>query len=287
METQPQNDCYIALLVNPVSGKGRAVKTGQWLTEQLSQRKIRHHLFSADWPLHFDGFSEVWVVGGDGTVNYFLNHYRDIELPLVFYKGGTGNDFTWKLYGDISLPEQLEKVLTAKPKRVDAASCNGQLYVNSLGIGFDGEVLQSMGTIRWMGGHLGYLWVVLRKIFSFREYSFTIYTGGKVFADKYLLVIVNNSSRTGGGFMVAPGAAIDDGKLDMVLCRALPVFKRLRYLPVIEKGKHLHLPFVDFSCPTEVRIEAEKELSAQLDGELIKAKTFTVKVLPGKLLVKY
>lgn len=168
METLPQHDCHISVPINPLSGKGRAVKTGQWLTERVTLLKIRHQLFTAELPLHFEEFSEVWVVGGDGTVNYFLNHYRDIGLPLVFFKGGTGNYFSWKLYGDISLPEQLGKVLSAKPKKVDAASCNGQIYANSLGIGFDGEVLQSMGSIGWMGGHFSYLWVVLWKIFSFR-----------------------------------------------------------------------------------------------------------------------
>ncbi len=287
MTIPSETDRYIAIAVNPVSGKGLAVKTGQWLTNQLRERKINHQSFTVNWPQNFLGFTEVWIIGGDGTVNYFLNHYLDIDLPLVIFKGGTGNDFAWKLYGEISLNEQLDLVLTSTAKRVDAASCNGQLYVNSLGIGFDGEVLQSMGTIRWMGGHLGYLWVVLRKIFSFKEYKFTIRLQEKVFTGKYLLVIVNNSSRTGGGFMVAPRASIVDGLLDMVLCNPLSIFKRLRYLPVIEKGKHLQLPFVNFSCPAEVMIEAEQELPAQLDGEMIKAKVFDIKVLPGRLLVKY
>jgi YegS/Rv2252/BmrU family lipid kinase len=277
----------IAVTINPASGKGRAVKTGHWIGAQLRELNIKHTLFTNEWPQHFDGFTEVWIVGGDGTVNYFLNRYGILDLPLAIFKGGTGNDFAWKLYGNMPVQQQMELVLSTTAKRVDAASCNGQLYVNSLGIGFDGEVLQSMGTIRWMGGHLGYLWVVIRKIFSFREFHFTITTPGNQTTGKYLLVIVNNSSRTGGGFMVAPGASVDDGLLDMVLCKPLSLLNRLRYLPVIEKGKHLDLPFVDFRATTGVRIEAEKELFAQMDGELIKATVFEIKVLPGRLLVKY
>ena len=287
MTGQQNTDFNIAIVINPASGKGKAVKTGEWLIGQLIKRNIRHALFSTEWPKHFDGFTEVWLVGGDGTINYFINHYKNIALPLALFKGGTGNDFVWKLYGNISLEQQLELVLNTVPKKVDAGICNGQLYVNSMGIGFDGEVLQSMGTIRWMGGKLGYLWVVLRKIFSFKEFFFTIHAGDQQVAGKYLLVIVNNSSRTGGGFMVTPNAAINDGLLDMVLCKPLSIIKRLRYLPVIEKGKHLQLPFIDFSKLEDVRIEAEQELFAQLDGELIKAKVFDIKVLPGRLLIKY
>ena len=287
MLSQTNIEISIAILVNPGSGKGRAVKLGHWLMEQLSEKNIRYELFTENWPQQFDPFTEIWIIGGDGTINYFINHYKEIKVPLVLFKGGTGNDFAWKLYGDITPEEQLDLVLGAEARPVDAASCNGQLYLNSLGIGFDGEVLQSMSTIRRMGGHLGYLWVVLRKIFSFREFLFSIHCGDRSFKERFLLVIINNSSRTGGGFMVAPKASVCDGKLDMILCKPLSVLKRLRYLPVIEKGKHLDLPFVHFSQTPDAHIECDREVFAQLDGELIKAKIFDVKVLPGLLKFKY
>lgn len=280
-------DQNIAVLVNTASGKGKAIKTGQWLQEQLTRKQIPYCLFNNTWPASLDGFTEIWVVGGDGTMNYFLNNYINNELPIAVFKGGTGNDFAWKLYGNIKLQEQLELVLLAEPKPVDLGQCNDKYYSNSLGIGFDGEVLRSMHTIRWLGGHLGYLWVVIRKIFSFKEFNFTIKAGATNFKEKFLLVIVNNSSRTGGGFMVSPQASITDGKLDMVLCKPLSLFKRLRYLPVIEKGKHIQLPFICFQQEKEINIECEKELYAQLDGELISGRNFTIKVLPRKLLVKY
>ena len=287
MAAETNINTFIAIVVNPRSGKGRAVKTGQWLDEKLTVQNISHVLFVDNWPKGFEGFTEVWIVGGDGSMNYFLNAYPNINIPLVIFKGGTGDDFAWKLYGDITLEEQFDLVLKAAPKPVDAISCNGKLYVNSLGIGFDGAVLQSMGTIRWMGGHLGYLWVVIRKIFSFREPLFSITSGHKNFRENFLLVIVNNSSRTGGGFMVAPEASVTDGFADMILCKPLSLFKRLFYLPVIEKGKHLQLPFIDFSRQQEVRIECDKELLAQMDGELIKGSVFEIKVLPAKLKFKY
>jgi diacylglycerol kinase (ATP) len=278
---------HIAILVNPVSGKGKAVKIARWLSSQLTAKNIQYVLFNEEWPVAFSNFTELWIIGGDGTMNYFLNHYTNNQLPVALFKGGTGNDFSWKLYGDISLQQQLELVLAATAKPVDIAQCNGKLYANSLGIGFDGEVLQSMNMIRLLGGHLGYLWVVIRKIFTFKEFTFSIQSADKNFSEKFLLVIVNNSSRTGGGFMVSPRASVTDGKLDMVLCKPLSLFKRLRYLPVIEKGKHLSLSFIYFHQEKEIHIECEKEVFAQLDGELISGKSFAIKILPGKLLVKY
>lgn len=278
---------HIAILVNPSSGAGKGMKAGEQLQAALIQRKIHFTFFAGDWPTDLDSFTEVWLVGGDGTVNYFINKYQNLQIPFALFKGGTGNDFTWKLYGDISIEEQIQLVLNADAKRVDAGSCNGRLYVNSLGIGFDGEVLKSIGTIRWLGGHLGYLFVVLKKIFSFKEFSFRITTAAGTSLKEYLLVIVNNSSRTGGGFMVSPKASLTDGMLDLVLCEKLPVLKRLRYLPVIEKGKHLNLPFIHYTHEREVRIECGREVFAQVDGELISAASFYIKVLKEYLSVKY
>lgn len=280
-------DANILLLVNSRSGKGKAMQICKAVKNELATRGISYTLFVDQWPETTEGFSDTWLIGGDGTVNYYINRYQDSLAPLSVFKGGTGNDLAWKLYGDISLTAQVDLVLDAPVRKIDLGSCNGKLYANSLGIGFDGEVLRSMGAIRFLGGHLGYLLVVIRKIFSFREFSFRISAGVQVSAGKYLLVIVNNSTRTGGGFMVSPKASLTDSKLDMVLCEKLPVLKRLRYLPIIEKGKHLDLPFIHYSHEASVEISCEKEVFAQMDGELISAKTFDINVIPGALAVKY
>jgi YegS/Rv2252/BmrU family lipid kinase len=277
----------VVILVNPCSGKGKAIKTGHLLQEKLTTKKIQYSLCEDIWPKDLSFFTEVWIVGGDGTMNYFLNHYPDNHLPVALFKGGTGNDFAWKLYGNISLEEQIELVLSAKAKPVDAGICNGKLYANSLGIGFDGEVLRSINTIRWLGGHVGYLLIVIKKIFSFKEFSFKITTADKIYEERFLLVTINNSSRTGGGFMITPEASITDGKLDMILCKQLPILKRLKYLPVIEKGKHIGLPFIYFNQDKNIFVECEQEIYAQLDGELISGKIFDISCLPGRLLIKY
>ena len=55
-------------------------------------------VFDEKWPDSLADFEEVWVMGGDGTFNYFVNRYPDCSIPIALFKGGTGNDFYWKLY---------------------------------------------------------------------------------------------------------------------------------------------------------------------------------------------
>lgn len=277
----------ILLLINPLGNKNRIGKITNQISKDLSKKKILFTSFIEFWPEDINTYKEVWLIGGDGTVNYFLNFYQRIEVPIVIFKGGTGNDFATKLYGDITVGKQITKVLNAEIKSVDAAECNGRKFINGVGIGFDGEVLKSINSIRLLGGHIGYLWVVIRKIFSFKEGFYKIQFDDNNISAKYLLVMITNSSTTGGGFMVSPEAEIDDGKLNMVLCKPLPILKRLKYLPVIEKGKHLSKDFILHKEVTYIKIGCEKETLAQIDGELICSKTFEIKVLPKHYLFKY
>lgn len=277
----------VAILENPKAGKGRSGRIAGWLSNELAARSIDAVIFRETWPDNFDDFSDIWLIGGDGTINYFINHYPHCHKPIALFKGGTGNDFAWKLYGDRSDAEQLEQVLNATPKYIDAAKCNDILFINCLGAGFDGEIIRSMNAIRLLGGHLGYLLAVLLKIFTFREYTFRISTNKETWNEPFLLVMVVNSSRAGGGFFVAPDAEINDGKLDMVLCKKLPVLKRLKYLPVIKKGKHMHLPFVIHRMQEKCSIQCSRVMAIQVDGELLLAKELLIEVLPAKFLFRY
>lgn len=277
----------IAILVNPAAGKGKSSRLAVWLEKRLTGKHIPYTIFKNQWPLSFYGFSDIWIIGGDGTINYFINHYPDCTMPIALFKGGTGNDFAWKLYGDRSDAEQLDLVLTATPKYIDAGKCNSTLFINCLGVGFDGEILRSMRAIRLIGGHFGYLLAVIKKIFSFREHQFSITTTNEKWHDTFLLVMINNSSRAGGGFFVAPNAKLNDGKLNMLLCKKLSVWQRLKYLPVIKKGNHLHLPFIIHRLGKKFSIQCDAEIPVQVDGELLFAKEVTVEVLPEKFLFRY
>ena len=277
----------ILLLINPLANKKRIEKIHSQISTALSQRKIDFVSFTESWPVEINIYKEVWLIGGDGTMNYFLNFYTEIEIPIVIFKGGTGNDFAAKLYGNMNIVEQIIRVLNVAPQSVDAAECNGRKFINGVGIGFDGEVLRSMKVIRLLRGHLGYLWIVVRKIFSFREGLYQIQYDDNNLSAKYLLVMITNSTTTGGGFIVSPQAKIDDGKLNMILCKPLRILKRLKYLPVIEKGKHLDKEFILHKEIKEIKIVCEKETLAQIDGELFSAKAFDIKVLPKHYLFKY
>lgn len=278
----------IAILYNIKAGRHRAAVIAEALTALLKVRGIRHEVFGAQWPGDLSIFSSVWVIGGDGTMNFLINHVTGEMPPLALFKGGTGNDLAALLYGDLSIAGQVDRILHATPSPVDAGLCNGRYFVNMCGLGFDGEVLKSMDTIRWMGSSMGYYSAIVKNIFLHREPVLSVsIDGGQEAAAPYLILMASNAPTTGGGFRVSPRARIDDGVLDLITIDRLPILQRLRYLPRVKKGEHLELPFVHHRQVKSIRVTSDQIIKAQLDGELIMAKEFNISILPGKFRFLY
>ncbi|MBZ5857284.1 diacylglycerol/lipid kinase family protein [Flavihumibacter profundi] len=273
----------IGILLNPRAGKNKSGKILRSIITLLNAKAIPYQAFTNEWPIDYSKFSAVWLIGGDGTLNYFINHFPQANLPLALFKGGTGNDFATHLYGAASTEEMVNIILNASPRPVDAGICNGQLFVNTVGIGFDGQVLKNMNTIRWMGSFLGYYTAIIKNIFSFIEPEYTIHVDHQpTICGRLLLVLLSNAPATGGGFVVSPMADSCDGKLNLITCQPLSRLKRLFALPSIRKGSHLQLPFIHHQAVQSVTVETAVTVAAQIDGELIFGRRFDCNILPGR-----
>ena len=276
----------IAIVCNPLAGVGRAVTLAEKIASELSDKKFNHFLFKQNWPKDFNSFSDVWIVGGDGTLNYFINQYPNIKLPLVIFNGGTGNDVHWMLYGKKSFDEQLEIVLTASPKPIDAGRCNEQLFINGVGIGFEGAVAESVAGKKKKPGKTSFMIAILKKIFFYRSKNYSVQSNEMTKQGRHLMISVTNGRRAGGGFHIAPVAAADDGLLDAVLIKAISPLKRLRWLPIIEKGKHLDLSFIKHFQTKKIVVESDELIQSHLDGEVYKSKKLEIEILPAKFLFR-
>ncbi len=286
-KSMTEGEKNIAIVCNPLAGTGRATGLAQKIAEALLPLNVPYTLFKKDWPGNFKGFTDVWIAGGDGTLNYFINQYPDIRLPLVIFPGGTGNDVHWMLFGNKSFEEQLYLALHAGPRPADAGSCNERLFINGAGIGFEGAVAESLAGKKKRAGKTSFMIGILKKIFTYRSNDYSIQADEKEWQGKYLMISIANGCRAGGGFHIAPFGEINDGRLDLVMIKAISPLKRLRFLPVIEKGKHLGLSFIQYLKVKKVIVESNTIMQAHLDGEPYQSNRFKLEILPGKFLFRY
>ncbi len=222
--------------------------------------------------------------GGDGTLNYFINQYPEIKLPLSVFKGGTGNDFHWMLYGDMEVEKQIQMLLNSATQLVDAGVCNGQLFLNGVGIGFDGAIVKDLLRKKKLAGKASYLVSILKNIVGYTEKKYTILIDGEEIIQDCFMVSVANAKRYGGGFQVAPKASVSDQLLDVNIVGRIAPLKRITLLPVIEKGEHLDLSIIKYFQTGNVFIQTPTTVPAHVDGEFLSSDKFEINCLPKKFI---
>ncbi|MES2690266.1 MAG: diacylglycerol kinase family protein [Bacteroidota bacterium] len=280
---------HIAVVCNPLSGKGKPLKLLPLFEAYLKKEGLLFQSFTGKLPDSLAGFSDLVIMGGDGTLNYVLNHFKTIDIPIGYISCGTGNDIGMLLLSDKTFEEQFETAICANPQRVDVGVCNGRLFLNGAGIGFDGWVVKRLLAKSLFKGKAAYYSTVISLLLFYKETRVTIIAGHKNYETELFMLNAANGKSYGGGFRVAPHASITDGWLELIVISRISLLKRLLYLPVIEKGRHLEksLSFIDYTQVKKISIVSEHLLHAHLDGEHLASKQFDIELLPGKIQVRY
>lgn len=275
---------HVAIICNPRSGKGKPMALLNDVTRFVADNSASFEVFKQNLPATLQGFTDVIIMGGDGTINYTLNHFKEIHIPIGIIPCGTGNDIAQLVLGKRSLQQYLECALHGHVKNMDAGVCNGTLFFNGAGIGFDGWVAKLMQGKKIFSGITGYYLTVLKLLLFFKETPAEIIIDGQPLQTDLFMLSAANGITYGGGFKVAPFAKMDDGLLEIITVKKIGLFNRLRYLPVIEKGKHLNrtLPFIHYVQGKQITITSGHTMQAHLDGEWLQSNTFHIQLLEKK-----
>jgi len=110
---------------------------------------------------------------------------------------------------------------------------------------------------------------------------------GETIRQDCFMISVANGKRYGGGFRVAPNAEISDALLDVNIVGKISPLRRMKYLPVIEKGEHLNLDFIKYRQTKKIIIRSSTKLHAHLDGEYLFENLFEIEVLPKRFSFIY
>ncbi|MBX3142321.1 MAG: diacylglycerol kinase family lipid kinase [Trueperaceae bacterium] len=289
----------LKLIYNPLAGRGRAPAAIAQVTGALTSAGADFELIETVAPGHATDIaaasapgSTLVAVGGDGTVHEIaVGMWRagleDRTLGVI--PVGSGDDFAFANGIDRrDVLNAVNRVLHGTRVKVDLPLVNGSPYVNSLGVGFDAEVgARFARSPRFLKGLAGYLYATFASLSRLDTCNVEVEADGQVVYDgRALLVATQNGPRTGGSFLFAPDAVIDDGWLDVVIARDFNVASTMALLPRVMKGTHIGHPKVTILRCQELRQRWERPRHAHMEGELLPLGTeFHVKLLAAALNV--
>jgi len=234
------------------------------------------------------GAGLVFAVGGDGTVRACAQALAGTEVPLAIVPRGTAN-LTARALG---VPFGLGAALTAgfgpHERRIDLAVADGITYAAMAGIGVDAAVV---GATPWglkaRAGWLAYAAAGTRQVFGAPTTFRVRLDGAAPLTRRARSVVVGNAGLLPGGFVLLPGARLDDGVLDVgILAPSSPLgWARVAYRVLARSGRDDRQ--LERYRARRVEIEAAGELPREVDGEVISpGRALTVQVMPSALLVR-
>lgn len=273
----------VLVLANPAAGSGRSRRLGSRAVALLESHGLATetvvsrgagHLAETAAAAAARGRTRLVAIGGDGTLSEVARGLLSIPgavTALGIVPLGTGNDFV----KSAGLPRDWRAACRrlaggCTPRRIDAGRVNGRWFINGVGFGFDAAIARATLRYKWMPGPLGYgtgLLAALRAGVG-RPVCTVRWDGGE---DRRAVTLVAacNGQYAGGLFRLAPRAELDDGRLDVVWADALSRLQVLRHAPRVIRGTHEALPIAHLARTRRLRIESDRPLPAQADGELL------------------
>jgi diacylglycerol kinase (ATP) len=241
----------------------------------------------------------VIIVGGDGSIHEVVNGILSTgrHVPLGIVAAGSGNDYAWntlKLAHDPA--EAIERAFTGRLVDVDAGIANGEYFANSFSVGLDAYIAVAAERLKALpfmsGSRLYYSATLQQLLFGYHHCPWlTLRVDGEEPAGeqqvrRYVVLAVTIGPTYGAGFRINPTADHCDGLFDICTIRYTPLLRALKLLPIVKKGEHADLPEVTFYRAKSVYIQAKQPVNVQMDGEIGKAISYEVRILPGALWVR-
>ncbi len=173
-----------------------------------------------------DGCELVVAVGGDGTLNEVAAALVGTESALGLVPCGSGNGLGRHLGIPSPGKGAFRTLINGRVRTIDTGTANGIPFFNVMGIGFDAEISHRFNRLTHRGLP-AYIKTTCGTLFGYRPQTYHIRNGTASFITPAFILTVANSDQYGNDCYIAPGASVDDGRLDLTVIKRATLFNTL------------------------------------------------------------
>ncbi|WP_245916440.1 diacylglycerol/lipid kinase family protein [Nocardioides gansuensis] len=238
-----------------------------------------------DGVLHRAGTRRIVVAGGDGSLHAVVSalHKRHelADRTLALLPTGTGNDFARTVGIPLEVEDAARLVLEGRPRRLDlVVDETGEIVVNNVHVGAGAQAsrkgkgwkerLGSAGVGGVNLGKLGYPIGALLSAVHPPHRRLRVEVDGTVvndFSRPLLMVAIGNGASVGGGTELTPEADPADGKVDVMVSRAVSPLAKAGYAVSLRRGEHHERDDVLYVRGSTATVSGE-EFWVSADGEI-------------------
>ena len=264
------------ILFNPHSGHGKSVECAEKINAEYKDGSKTVDITKVCYAELLNGVSaddRLTLLGGDGTLNRFVNDTKDLSIPckVYYYPSGTGNDFFVDICDEA--PDQPIDI-TEYIKDLPTVTIDGRnyLFINGVGYGIDGYCCEVGDKIHAAGKTPNYTTIAIKGLlFHFKPRNATVIVDGVEKSYKKVWIAPTMFGRHYGGGMIPTPAQSRDAepkKLSLMVFHGSSKLKTLMIFPSIFKGEHVkHTKYVEVIEGKEITVKFDSPTPLQIDGE--------------------
>jgi len=230
--------------------------------------------------------SDVVLVacGGSGTANEVA--CAAIEYPqfrMAMMNFGATNDLSKTFPGRDFL--SVKDLVEGEEMMIDAVKCNDDYFINTANLGFDSYVVILGNEYIEHGWRRPYERAIFHSLLWHRYNRLKIVADGKLITNGLTTSIcIANGKYCGGIYNVAPEALPDDGVVELLRIKSMPIALLLLYLSKYAKGSHITTSwtkwFHNYVKASHIEISARNLIFTSLDGDIVAYRKLVFDVLP-------
>ena len=217
----------------------------------------------------------IVAVGGDGMINKVVNTLIGTNNILSVIPYGTGNDFN----------KTIDETLNDGITNIDIVKINEKFFINTACFGIDADIANDEAIIhnKFIPKNQRYNASVIYHFLKYKSRNIEVVTNDKKIKKDFTTVVVSNGRYYGGKYKIGTNASITDGLLDLYLVDSLPKLKMAKLILGMEKGLHEQSNKVTKIYTNSLTINFENSFKCNIDGEILKDKTFDISVLLNEI----
>ena len=219
----------VCVIINPVSGTESKKNIPEEVASAFDQTQFDVIIRITGYPGHAteiakqavkNKFAYVLTVGGDGTVNEVAKALVNTDTILGIIPFGSGNGLARDLHISIDSEKAIQTILEGNVRTIDYGSANGHIFFCTCGVGFDAFISDKFAEEK-KRGPLGYVRNIVEGVIEFRSEEYEITHDGGTLNERAFLLTCANASQYGNEVYIAPGADMEDGKMNVSILKPL------------------------------------------------------------------
>ena len=215
-------------------------------------------------------YNRIIACGGDGTLNICVNSMlrHDIHLPLGILPAGTANDFAYYFELPSDINAALEIAIGEKTTKADVGMVNNKYFINVAALGAMVDVSQKTDPyVKNAIGPLAYYLRAAAELNQVHPIKVRLTTPEEVMDEEIYFMTVCNGESAGGFRKLSPRSMMNDGKLEVIAFRKMPILEFAPLLMEVIAGRHPDNKHVIYFQTPSLIIESDEDIPTDIDGE--------------------